>query len=243
MRLLSPSPGQPPRSMRTLGGGGHVALDPEAASPDGRLPGPRCRSGEPSPMPGPPGGVRRAARRSGRRISEESTTVAPAAGLRSPSTASCSTSAESSFQLADDDRGFSFRVQRAAGPAASTPAAVARPAVLLPTSMSADLTALLRDLWRGTHVAGADRQGPSSAQRRQRRRSRPPISWPRSSSARHLRARPAPHRTRATRTFQALRHRGQPGAGGPAARPDRRASDLLRPGGRLAVLAYHLALR
>ena len=232
MVALSPLPGQL-QIDATLGGGGHAVRILEANAPDGRLLGldadqaaiARCQE--------------RLASLDGRVTLrqanfEQLADVATATGFGSVDGVLFDLGL-SSFQLADDDRGFSFR---STGPLdLRFDATRGRPASdLLAASDERDIARILRTYGEEPHarrIAGAIVE--------QRRTS--PIRTAAQLAALVERVVPTPrgdrrHRHPATRTFQALRiavNRELEVL--PVALAA--AVGLLRPGGRLAVLAYH----
>ena len=229
---LSPLPGQL-QIDATLGGGGHAVRILEANSPDGRLLGldadqaaiARCqerleRFGERATL---------------RQVNfEHIAEVAGATGFE-PAHGILFDLGLSSFQLADDDRGFSFR---STGPLdLRFDASRGRPAAdLLHDLDEADIARILRTYGEEPHARRIARAVVE--QRRQR-----PIQTAADLAALVERVVPTPRGGRrrthpATRTFQALRI---------AVNREldvlplalQAAVDLLRPGGRLVVLAYH----
>ena len=153
------------------------------------------------------------------------------------STAPCSTSGLSSYQLADTDRGFGFR---AGGPLDMRfDASRGVPAAELLATLDADeLTALFRRYGEEPQAApdrAGHRRDPRDRTDRDRRGPRRAAS---SASSRRTRAVHVAGPIPATRVFQALRiavnEELDALQDGLAA-----AVDLLRPGGRLVVLSYH----
>jgi 16S rRNA (cytosine1402-N4)-methyltransferase len=231
LMALSPLPGQ--RQIdATLGGGGHAVRILEANSPDGRLLGldadqaaiARCQ-------------VRLAA--FGERATlqqanfEELDEVAPAAGFGAVDGILFDLGL-SSFQLADDERGFSFR---SSGPLdLRFDASRGRPA----TDLLRDLDE--RDLARILRTYGEEPFAGRIARAIVAQRRTAPIETADQLAALVERAVPAPRGRRrthpATRTFQALRIAVNRELE-VLPRALTAAVDLLRPGGRLAVLAYH----
>lgn len=228
---LSPHTGQL-QIDATLGGGGHAVRILEANSPDGRLLGldadqaaiARCQ-------------VRLAA--FGERATlqqanfEELDEVAPAAGFGAVDGILFDLGL-SSFQLADDERGFSFR---SSGPLdLRFDASRGRPA----TDLLRDLDE--RDLARILRTYGEEPFAGRIARAIVAQRRTAPIETADQLAALVERAVPAPRRRRrthpATRTFQALRIAVNRELE-VLPRALTAAVDLLRPGGRLAVLAYH----
>ncbi|MCU0483811.1 MAG: 16S rRNA (cytosine(1402)-N(4))-methyltransferase RsmH [Chloroflexi bacterium] len=217
----------------TLGGGGHTERILEAASPDGRVLG----------LDADPAAIARAgarlARFGDRLVLRQANfrdlaTVAPDAGFAAVDGVLVDLGL-SSQQLADEARGFGFRaggpLDMRFDPARGEPAAA-----ILARIPEDELAALLRRYGEEPHarriaraIVAARRTGPvDSAQRLAEvvaaavpRRPGPPS-----------RIHPA------TRTFQALRIAVNDELGALAAVLPA-ALDLLRPGGRLAVLAYH----
>ncbi len=228
---LSPLPGQL-QIDATLGGGGHAVRILEANSPDGRLLGldadqaaiARCQ-------------VRLAAfgeRATLRQANfEELDEVAPAAGFGAVDGILFDLGL-SSFQLADDDRGFSFR---SSGPLdLRFDASRGRPA----TDLLRDLDE--RELARILRTYGEEPFAGRIARAIVAQRRHAPIETADQLAALVERVVPAPRGRRrthpATRTFQALRIAVNRELD-VLPRALAAAVDLLRPGGRLAVLAYH----
>ena len=202
----------------TVGGGGHAERILEASTPDGRLARPRCRPG--GHRPGRAirlGPVRRPPRPPPGELPRALATVAPAAGF-GPSTGSSSTSACSSYQLADVERGFGFR---AGGPldmrfdtASGVPAAE-----LLATLDARELTAPLPRATARSRSAGRIARAIVD-DRAHRARSTRPRTWPRSST-RVVPAnprRPPPDPSRDAR-LPGAPHRRQRASSSAAARP------------------------
>ncbi len=228
---LSPLPGQ--RQIdATLGGGGHAVRILEANSPDGRLLGldadqaaiARCQ-------------VRLAVfgeRATLRQANfEELDEVAPAAGFGAVDGILFDLGL-SSFQLADDERGFSFR---SGGPLdLRFDVSRGRPA----TDLLRDLDE--RDLARILRTYGEEPFAGRIARAIVAQRRQAPIETADQLAVLVERAVPAPRGRRrthpATRTFQALRIAVNRELE-VLPRALTAAVDLLRPGGRLAVLAYH----
>ena len=218
----------------TLGGGGHTERILAATDPDGRLLG----------LDADGAAIARVRARLGSRFGErlvlrqanfrELGTVAPDAGFGAVDGCLFDLGL-SSFQLADVDRGFSFRAD---GPldmrfdtARGVPAAE-----LLETLDTAELTALFRR-YGEEPFAGRIARAIVEARRSS------PVRTAQELASLIERVAPsrAPGRRRvhpATRVFQALRiavnEELEALQGGLAA-----ALDLLRPGGRLVVLSYH----
>ena len=234
LAMLAPAPGSL-HIDATLGGGGHTERILEAANPDGRLLGLDADAAAIARVEarlGPRFGDRLVLRQANFR---ELATVAPEAGFGAVDGCLFDLGL-SSFQLADRDRGFGFRAggpldmrfdtePRRPGLGAARDARHRRADRALPP--------LRRGAEGAAHRPG-DRRRPAG-----RARSRPPRSWPRSSSGSlppnpRIRRRTHP----ATRVFQALRiavnEELEALQAGLAA-----ALDLLRPGGRLVVLSYH----
>ena len=228
---LSPLPGQL-QIDATLGGGGHAIRILEANSPDGRLLGldadqaaiARCQ------VRLAPFGARATLRQANFEQLDE---VAPAAGFGAVDGILFDLGL-SSFQLADDDRGFSFR---SAGPLdLRFDATRGRPARDLLRELDE------RDLVRILRTYGEEPFAGRIARSIVAQRRHAPIETADQLAALVERAVPAPRGRRrthpATRTFQALRIAVNreldvlPSALAAAV-------ELLRPGGRLAVLAYH----
>jgi 16S rRNA (cytosine1402-N4)-methyltransferase len=216
----------------TVGGGGHAARILEATSPDGRLLGIDAD--------------RAAIERAGRRLApfgervrlrqanfEELAAVAAAEGI-DVADALLFDLGLSSDQLADESRGFSFRAPGRLDMRFDT--SRGRPAAeLLATSDEGELIALLRRY-------GEEPYAGRIARAIVRERARQPIESATELAALVEGAVPAARSRRrthpATRVFQALRIAVNrelevlpPALGA--------ALELLRPGGRLAVLAYH----
>jgi len=232
MMALSPLPGQL-QIDATLGGGGHAVRILEASSPDGRLLGldadqaaiARCQDR----LAG--FGSRASLRQAN---FEQLAEVAAATGF-APVEGILFDLGLSSFQLADDERGFSFR---STGPLdLRFDAGQGRPAAeLLRDLDEVDIARILRTYGEEPHARHIAR---AIVEQRRRR----PIETAADLAALVERVVPAPRGGRrrthaATRTFQALRIAVNrelevlPTALAAAV-------DLLRPGGRLAVLAYH----
>ena len=217
----------------TVGGGGHTERILEATNPDGRLLG----------LDADGAAIARVARRLGRfgdRVAlrqanfRDLETVAPAAGFPAVDGLLFDLGL-SSFQLADAERGFSFRTEGRLDmrfdPSRGVPAAE-----LLATLDTAELTALFRRY-------GEEPFAPRIARAIVAARGVAPIETADQLAALIERVAPAPPRGRrrvhpATRVFQALRiavnAELEALEAGLAA-----AVYLLRPGGRLVVLSYH----
>ncbi|HTS14937.1 MAG TPA: 16S rRNA (cytosine(1402)-N(4))-methyltransferase RsmH [Candidatus Sulfotelmatobacter sp.] len=231
MAALSPLPGSFMVDA-TVGGGGHAVRILEASTPDGPLLG----------LDADPQAIARTARRLerfGARVTlrqanfEALGTVAPAAGFDAVDGILMDLGL-SSYQLADEDRGFSFR---ATGPLdLRFDPTTGRPASALVAEADAgELTRLFREY-------GEEPFAGRIARAIVRERATAPISTADRLAAIVARAVPAPRERRrlhpATRTFQALRiavNRELEVL--PTALEA--ALGLLRPGGRLAVLSYH----
>jgi 16S rRNA (cytosine1402-N4)-methyltransferase len=231
LMALSPLPGQL-QIDATLGGGGHAVRILEANSPDGRLLGldadqaaiARCQ------VRLAPFGERVTLRQAN---FEELDEVAPAAGFEAVDGVLFDLGL-SSFQLADDDRGFSFR---SSGPLdLRFDASRGRPA----TDLLRDLDE--RELARILRTYGEEPFAGRIARAIVAQRQRAPIETADQLAALVERAVPAPRGRRrthpATRTFQALRIAVNRELD-VLPRALAAAVELLRPGGRLAVLAYH----
>jgi len=232
MQALSPVPGSS-QVDATLGGGGHAVRILEASSPDGRLLG----------LDADPAAIARCALRLssfGDRVVlrqanfEALASVAPAAGFERVDGILVDLGL-SSFQLADTDRGFSFRAD---GPLdLRFDPTRDRPASALLADLDERAIALLLRTY-GEEPFAARIARAVVAERRSA-----PIETAQQLAALVLRVVPAPRGGRsrihpATRTFQALRI---------AVNREldvlptllAAAVELLRPGGRLVVLAYH----
>jgi 16S rRNA (cytosine1402-N4)-methyltransferase len=231
LMALSPLPGQL-QIDATLGGGGHAVRILEANSPDGRLLGldadqaaiARCQ------VRLAPFGERVTLRQAN---FEELDEVAPAAGFGAVDGILFDLGL-SSLQLADDDRGFSFR---SSGPLdLRFDASRGRPA----TDLLRDLDE--RELARILRTYGEEPFAGRIARAIVAQRQRAPIETADQLAALVERAVPAPRGRRrthpATRTFQALRIAVNRELD-VLPRALAAAVELLRPGGRLAVLAYH----
>ncbi|MFI5254385.1 MAG: 16S rRNA (cytosine(1402)-N(4))-methyltransferase RsmH [Candidatus Limnocylindrales bacterium] len=232
MQALSPIPGSD-HVDATLGGGGHAVRILEASAPDGRLLG----------LDADPAAIERCATRLaayGDRVVLRQTnfealaSVAPEAGFASVDGMLMDLGL-SSFQLADAGRGFSFRAEGPLDlrfdPTRGRPASA-----LLAELGERDLSTLLRAYGEEPHAVRIARA--IVAERRVR-----PLSSADQLAALVVRSVPTPRAGRrrihpATRTFQALRIAVNrelevlPTALAAAV-------GLLRPGGRLVVLAYH----
>ena len=217
----------------TVGGGGHTERILEATNPDGRLLG----------LDADGAAIARVARRLGRfgdRVAlrqanfRDLETVAPEAGFPAVDGLLFDLGL-SSFQLADAERGFSFRTEGRLDmrfdPSRGVPAAE-----LLATLDTAELTALFRRY-------GEEPFAPRIARAVVAARGVAPIETADQLAALIERVAPTPPRGRrrvhpATRVFQALRiavnAELEALEAGLAA-----AVYLLRPGGRLVVLSYH----
>jgi 16S rRNA (cytosine1402-N4)-methyltransferase len=232
VRILVPRPGSLLVDA-TLGGGGHTERILEAASPDGRVlgldadPAAIARAGERLVRFGDRLVLRRANFR-------DLAPVAAAAGFGAVDGVLLDLGL-SSYQLADGARGFGFRtggpLDMRFDPTGGEPAAS-----LLARLSGDELVALLRRYGEEPHagriaraIVAARRSGPIDTAERladvvaaavPRRPGRPPRIHP------------------ATRTFQALRIAVNDELGALVAVLPA-ALDLLRPGGRLVVLAYH----
>jgi len=232
IQMLAPAPGSL-HIDATLGGGGHTERILEAATPDGRVlgldadPAAIARTGE------------RLARFGDRLVLRQANfrdlaTVAPEAGFPVVDGVLLDLGL-SSFQLADADRGFSFRAK---GPLDMRfdPGRGVAAAELLATLDAAELTALFRRY-------GEEPKAPRVARAIVDARRVAPITTAEELAALVERVLPPnprqPRRTHpATRIFQALRI---------AANEELEALEaglhaalnLLRPGGRLVVLSYH----
>jgi 16S rRNA (cytosine1402-N4)-methyltransferase len=244
VRMLAPRPGSLLIDA-TLGGGGHTERILEAASPDGRVLG----------LDADPAAIARAGTRLARfgdRVVLRRTNfrdlaaVAPPAGFATVDGVLLDLGL-SSHQLADRDRGFGFRtggpLDMRFDPTSGGPLDMrfdptsGEPAAALVARLSEDeLTTLLRDFGEEPHarrvaraIVNARRTAPIDTAERLAevvaaaipRRPGPP-----------LRIHPA------TRTFQALRIAVNDELGALATVLPA-AVQLLRPGGRLVVLAYH----
>jgi 16S rRNA (cytosine1402-N4)-methyltransferase len=218
----------------TLGGGGHAERILESSSPDGRLLG----------LDADGAAIARVRDRLGSRFGERLTlrqanfrelaTVAPDAGFGAVDGCLFDLGL-SSFQLADEDRGFGFRAGGPLDMRFDTDRGIGA-AELLATLDRDELTALFR---RYGEEPFAGRIARAIVETRRAA----PIRTAEELAALVARVAPsrAPGRRRvhpATRVFQALRiavneELDALGAGLAA------AVDLLRPGGRLAVLSYH----
>ena len=228
---LSPLPGQL-QIDATLGGGGHAVRILEANSPDGRLLG----------LDADQAAIARCEVRLevfGQRATlrqanfEDLAEVAPAAGFGTVDGVLFDLGL-SSFQLADDDRGFSFR---SSGPLdLRFDASRGRPA----TDLLRDLDE--RELARILRAYGEEPFAGRIARAIVAQRRQAPIETADQLAALVERVVPAPRGRRrthpATRTFQALRIAVNRELD-VLPRALAAAVDLLRPGGRLAVLAYH----
>lgn len=216
----------------TVGGGGHAVRILEASAPDGPLLG----------LDADPAAIARTAvrlRPYGARVTlrqanfETLATVAPEAGFAAVDGILLDLGL-SSYQLADEARGFSFRatglLDLRFDPAAGRPASA-----LVAEADGAELTRLLREY-------GEEPFAGRIARAIVRERATAPIGTADHLAAVVARAVPAPRQRRrihpATRTFQALRiavnHELEV-----LPRALEAALRLLRPGGRLAVLSYH----
>ncbi len=232
MQALSPVPGSL-QVDATLGGGGHAVRILEANAPDGRLLG----------LDADQAAIARCAVRLaqfGERAVlrqanfEELAEIAPAAGFERVDGVLFDLGL-SSFQLADEERGFSFRAE---GPLdLRFDPARGQPASALLEELDE------RELARVLRAYGEEPFSGRIARAIVAERERGPIANAARLGALVERVVPAPRGGRrrthpATRTFQALRiavNRELEVL--PAALAA--AVDLLRPGGRLAVLAYH----
>lgn len=232
MMALSPLPGSLVIDA-TVGGGGHAVRILEANAPDGRLLG----------LDADPGAIARARRRLGRVGSRAVLRQANFATLGEAAPAAGFERADgilfdlgmSSHQLADDERGFSFR---SAGPLdlRFDPSSGRPASALLAELDERQLAALLRTYGEEPFAGRIARAVVAE-------RGRAPIASAARLAALVERAVPGPRPGRrrihpATRTFQALRiavNRELETL--PVALAA--AVSLLRPGGRLAVLSYH----
>ena len=233
IEMLAPAPGSL-HIDATLGGGGHTERILEAASPDGRLLG----------LDADPAAIARVEARLRARFSDrlvlrqanfrELATVAPAAGFAAVDGCLFDLGL-SSFQLADRERGFGFRVggqlDMRFDPSRGIPASE-----LLASLDAAELTALFRRY-------GEEPKAPRIARAIVDARRVAPVATAEELAALVERVAPPNPRIRrrthpATRVFQALRiavnEELDALMAGLAA-----ALDLLRPGGRLVVLSYH----
>ena len=233
IEMLAPAPGSL-HIDATLGGGGHTERILEAASPDGRLLG----------LDADPAAIARVEARLRARYGDrlvlrqanfrELAEVAPAAGFGAVDGCLFDLGL-SSFQLADQERGFGFRaggpLDMRFDPSRGVPAAE-----LLASLDTAELTALFRRF-------GEEPKAPRIARAIVDARRVAPVSTAEELAALIERVVPPNPRIRrrthpATRVFQALRiavnEELDALIAGLAA-----ALDLLRPGGRLVVLSYH----
>jgi 16S rRNA (cytosine1402-N4)-methyltransferase len=218
----------------TLGGGGHAQRILDACDPDGRLLG----------LDADGAAIARVQAKLGARYGErlrlrqanfrELATVAPAEGF-DPIDGCLFDLGLSSFQLADEERGFGFRTGGALDMRFDTGRGVSA-AELVNTLDAKELTALFRE-YGEEPFAGRIARAIVDARRTAR------IETAKELAALVARVAPsrAPGRRRvhpATRVFQALRiavnEELDALQAGLAA-----AVDLLRPGGRLVVLSYH----
>jgi 16S rRNA (cytosine1402-N4)-methyltransferase len=230
--MLAPAPGSL-QIDATVGGGGHTERILEAATPDGRLLGLDADALAIER-------VRQRLRRFGSRLVlrqanfRELGSVAPAAGFGAVDGILLDLGL-SSFQLADTDRGFGFR---AGGPLD----------MRFDPSGGPTAADLVNGLGRDELAALFRRYGEEPAAGRiataiVRERANQPIETAERLAAVCAAAAPAPARGRrrihpATRVFQALRIAVNEELG--ALEAGLAASlDLLRPGGRLVVIAYH----
>jgi 16S rRNA (cytosine1402-N4)-methyltransferase len=232
LEMLAPAP----RSLHidaTLGGGGHTERILEAANPDGRLLG----------LDADPAAIARVQARIGRRYGErlvlrqanfrDLTTTARSAGF-DPVDGCLFDLGLSSYQLADHDRGFSFRsggLDMRFDPSRGVPASE-----LLASLDAAELTALFRRF-------GEEPKAARIAREIVRTRDAAPLTSAEDLASLVERVAPPNPRIRrrthpATQVFQALRiavnRELEALEAGLFA-----ALELLRPGGRLVVLSYH----
>jgi 16S rRNA (cytosine1402-N4)-methyltransferase len=233
MTTLAPAPGSL-QIDATLGGGGHTQRILEATSPDGRLLG----------LDADPAAVSRVAERLQARFGDrlvlrqanfrEVAEVAPAAGFGRVDGLLFDLGL-SSYQLADQERGFGIRT---GGPLDMRfdPSRGTSAAELVASLDTAELTALFRRYGEEPHAGRIARAIVAS-------RANGPITTADELSELVVRVAPAaiPGRRRihpATRVFQALRIAVN--AELEALEAALAASvELLRPGGRLVVLSYH----
>ena len=232
VEMLAPHPGSL-QIDATLGGGGHTERILEAASPDGRVLG----------LDADPAAIERTRQRLARfgdRLVlrqanfRDLATVAPAAGFGAVDGVLLDLGL-SSHQLADRERGFSFRTGGPLDMRFDT--ARGEPAAALLARLTADdLAALLRRYGEEPHAGRIARaivaaRGAGPVDTAERLAEVVALAVPR-------RPGPPPRIHPATRTFQALRIAVNDELGALVAVLPA-ALDLLRPGGRLAVLAYH----
>ena len=230
VEMLAPHPGSL-QIDATLGGGGHTERILEAASPDGRVLG----------LDADPAAIERTRQRLARfgdRLVlrqanfRDLATVAPAAGFGAVDGVLLDLGL-SSHQLADRERGFSFRTGGPLDMRFDT--ARGEPAAALLARLTADdLAALLRRYGEEPHAGRIARaivaaRGAGPVDTAERLAEVVASAVPR-------RPGPPPRIHPATRTFQALRIAVNDELGALVAVLPA-ALDLLRPGGRLAVLA------
>jgi 16S rRNA (cytosine1402-N4)-methyltransferase len=230
--ILAPAPGSL-QIDTTVGGGGHTERILEAASPTGRLLG---LDADPAAI----ARVRRRLRRFGPRLVlrranfRHLATVAPAAGF-DPVDGILFDLGLSSFQLADTDRGFGIR---AGGPLDMRfDTATGSPAVDLVNDLSRDELAELFRRYGEEPAAGRIAGAIVRARAGRRIDTAPQLADIVAAAA----AVPPRGRRRlhpATRVFQALRIAVNDELGALETGLEA-AVDLLRPGGRLVVIAYH----
>jgi 16S rRNA (cytosine1402-N4)-methyltransferase len=233
IEMLAPAPGSL-HIDATLGGGGHTERILEAASPDGRLLG----------LDADPAAIARVEARLRARYGDrlvlrqanfrELAEVAPAAGFGAVDGCLFDLGL-SSFQLADQERGFGFRaggpLDMRFDPSRGVPAAE-----LLASLDTAELTALFRRF-------GEEPKAPRIARAIVDARRVAPVATAEELAALIERVVPPNPRIRrrthpATRVFQALRIAVNEELDALTAALAA-ALDLLRPGGRLVVLSYH----
>ena len=237
MTALSPAPGSF-QIDATVGGGGHALRILEAANPDGRLLGLDADARAIERAAPAAGRVRRPGRRSATRTSRRIGEVARAAGFE-PVDGILLDLGLSSYQLADRERGFSFRADGPLDMRFDTSARRARQRAgrdarrgrRWPTCSGATA----RSRMRGASRAPSCRARARAAHRDRRR------SWRRSSSRRAgaRRSAAAGASTPPRASFQALRIAVNRELEVLPVALDGGARRCCGPGGRLVVISYH----